>query len=124
VDQPKYGFTVPLADWFRADLADRYRDSVLTPDARLRDHLDQSVASEMLDEHERGLADHGHRLWLLLIFELWARRWLTNAPGSGHSAPVGLSSSSATQPPTILARSGAQTIRLSDRSRPGDLAET
>jgi hypothetical protein len=27
----------------------------------------------LLDEHESGRADHGHRLWCLLMLELWVR---------------------------------------------------
>ncbi len=76
VDQPKGGFSVPLASWFEADLGQVYRDAVLGPDARLRDHLDQPTAARLLDQHRSGTADHAHRLWLLLTFELWARRWL------------------------------------------------
>jgi asparagine synthase (glutamine-hydrolysing) len=80
LDQPKFGFTVPLGEWFRAGLGDRFREVVLAPDAQLRDHLDQSVAGQLLDDHEHGRGDHAHQLWALLVFELWARRWLTNAP--------------------------------------------
>jgi len=27
----------------------------------------------LLDEHDGGRADHGHRLWCLLMLELWVR---------------------------------------------------
>ena len=75
VDRPKGGFTVPLQAWFRSDLAAVYRDLVLGPDARLRDHLDQDVARTLLDSHLVRTRDNGRRLWLLLVFEMWARRW-------------------------------------------------
>ena len=65
-----------LEGWFRDELAGVYRDVVLAPDARLRDHLDQQVAAGMLAEHLGGRADLSRRMWLLLAFELWARRWL------------------------------------------------
>ena len=78
LDRPKYGFAAPLEGWFRSDLAGVYRDVVLAPDARLRDHLDQDVAATMLAEHLGGRADLSRRMWLLLAFELWARRWLEN----------------------------------------------
>ncbi len=99
LDQPKFGFTVPLGAWFRASLGDRYREVVLAPDAQLRSHLDQSVAATLLAQHERGSADNAHRLWLLLVFELWARRWLTQLPSASPSASAGaISSSAAGQP--------------------------
>jgi asparagine synthase (glutamine-hydrolysing) len=76
INRPKHGFAVPLGGWFRGPLGDVYRDTVLSPEAILRDHLDQEAAASLLDEHLGGAVDHGRRLWLLLSFELWARRWL------------------------------------------------
>jgi len=76
VDRPKMGFAAPIGDWFRGALGDRYEEMVLAPDAASRDHLDQSVARAMLLEHRGGQAEHDGRLWSLLMFELWARRWL------------------------------------------------
>ena len=34
-------------------------------------HLE--AVENLLDEHESGRADHGHRLWCLLMLELWVR---------------------------------------------------
>ena len=79
VNRPKHGFSVPLDAWFRGRLGDVYRDTVLSPGAMLRDHLDQGPAVALLDEHLTGGVDHGRRLWLLLSFELWARQWLRDS---------------------------------------------
>ncbi|MBA2373565.1 MAG: asparagine synthase (glutamine-hydrolyzing) [Chloroflexi bacterium] len=76
VDRPKMGFGVPVGSWFKGSLGDRFDELVLAQDARVRDHLDPSVAARLIAEHRVGLADNGARLWLLLMFELWARRWL------------------------------------------------
>ena len=75
VERPKYGFAAPLESWFRDDLAGVYRDLVLAPSAHLGSHLDKEVARSLLDEHVAGTAENGRRLWLLLAFELWSRRW-------------------------------------------------
>jgi asparagine synthase (glutamine-hydrolysing) len=85
VDRPKMGFAVPVADWFRGALGDRFRELVLAPDALSRDHMDVSAASEMLAEHRSGERSHDARLWLLLMFELWARRWSIPASGIAES---------------------------------------
>jgi asparagine synthase (glutamine-hydrolysing) len=76
VDRPKKGFGVPVGSWFRHELGDRFHDEVLAPDARSRDHLDQSAAADLLRAHRAGEVDNGARLWNLLMFEAWARRWL------------------------------------------------
>jgi len=82
VDRPKMGFGVPVGSWFRAALGDRFRELVLAPDSRSRDHLDTAVAARLLAEHQARQADHGHRLWVLLMFETWARTWSSPTPES------------------------------------------
>lgn len=76
VDRPKMGFAVPLAGWFRGQLGDHFQALVLAGDAASRDHLDSSVAADLLREHRSGASDHNYQLWLLLMFEMWARTWL------------------------------------------------
>jgi asparagine synthase (glutamine-hydrolysing) len=80
VDRPKRGFGVPIGSWFRSELGARFEEVALAPDAALRDHLDQGAAAKLLAEHRAGRHEHGHRLWSLLMFELWARRWLAPRP--------------------------------------------
>jgi asparagine synthase (glutamine-hydrolysing) len=77
VDRPKMGFGAPIGDWFRGALGSRFEELVLAPDAASRDHLDQSAARALLIDHRRGEAENDSQLWSLLMFELWARRWLT-----------------------------------------------
>jgi asparagine synthase (glutamine-hydrolysing) len=77
VDRPKMGFGVPIGTWFKGALGERYREVVLSADSRSRDHLDTNVAARLLKEHQDGHRDNGHRLWVLLMFELWLRRWMS-----------------------------------------------
>ncbi len=65
----KTGFGVPLRRWFRVDLRELARD-VLASD---RGWFRPEEVRRLLDEHETGRADHGHRLWCLLMLELWVR---------------------------------------------------
>jgi len=78
VERPKMGFAVPVADWFRGALGERFSELVLTPDSQSRDHLDLAPIAAMLRTHRAGQEDHAHRLWVILMFELWARTWLTS----------------------------------------------
>ena len=68
-DRGKTGFGVPLGRWFRSDLRELARD-VLPND---RGWFRPETVNRLLDEHESGSADHGHRLWCLLMLELWVR---------------------------------------------------
>ena len=65
----KSGFGVPLGRWFRSDLRDTAHD-LLSGD---RGWFRPETVRRLLDEHESGRADHGHRLWCLLMLELWVR---------------------------------------------------
>ncbi|HLY14025.1 MAG TPA: asparagine synthase (glutamine-hydrolyzing) [Candidatus Limnocylindrales bacterium] len=82
IDRPKMGFGVPIGGWFRGALGDRFQDFVLAPDAASRDQLDPAAAAHLLREHRSGQANHEHRLWMLLMYELWARTWLRGSSPS------------------------------------------
>ena len=75
----KTGFGIPLGDWFRGPLRELAGDTLLDARARAREQLQPSVVERMLHEHARGERDHGHRLWCLLVLELWQRSWLDAA---------------------------------------------
>jgi asparagine synthase (glutamine-hydrolysing) len=72
----KTGFGVPLGDWFRGPLRELAGDVLLGSRARARGQLRPEVVERLLSEHVRGERDHGHRLWCLLVLELWQRTWL------------------------------------------------
>ncbi len=65
----KTGFGVPLGRWFRSDLRDAAHDLLPSDPGWFR----PETVRRLLDEHESGHADHGHRLWCLLMLELWVR---------------------------------------------------
>ncbi len=68
---PKKGFGVPIDHWFRGELHDYVRDTLLSPSARLRSYLSQEYVRTLVGQHAAGRANHGHRLWTLLTFERW-----------------------------------------------------
>jgi asparagine synthase (glutamine-hydrolysing) len=65
----KLGFGVPLGRWFREDLRDLTHDVVRHD----RGWFSAAELRRLVDEHQSGRADHGHRLWCLLMLELWLR---------------------------------------------------
>ena len=75
LDRPKKGFGVPLARWFRGELAPLLRD-VCEPAALRRGGLVRPEAVQrLLDEHQAGRHDHRKKLYTLLVFLLWSRRY-------------------------------------------------
>lgn len=68
--RPKRGFQVPLAEWFRTELASYWKDHCLDSSAPLHRYVKPEEASRLFDENMRG-ADHGNRLWMLLALAVW-----------------------------------------------------
>ena len=67
----KTGFGVPLDRWFREELRPLAEDVLLGgPNRGL---FRRSELERLLREHRGRQADHGHRLWCLLVLELWQR---------------------------------------------------
>ncbi|MDH4346834.1 MAG: asparagine synthase C-terminal domain-containing protein, partial [Thermoleophilia bacterium] len=75
-DRRKTGFGVPLGTWLRGPLRDVAGDLLLDERARTRGRFRAGVVERLLTDHARGKRDHGHRLWCLLVLELWQRTWL------------------------------------------------
>jgi asparagine synthase (glutamine-hydrolysing) len=76
LNKKKQGFAIPLAEWFRTSLRDMIGDVVSSRTFRERGIFDQAVVQKCVAAHNRGNADHGEHLWLILTFELWAKRFL------------------------------------------------
>ena len=76
VTRPKMGFGVPLGHWFRNDLRELAHDVLLDRRACERGYLHPSEVRRYLDEHMSGRAHHDHRLWALLMLELWNRAFI------------------------------------------------
>jgi asparagine synthase (glutamine-hydrolysing) len=84
----KAGFGVPLSAWFRGELRPLAADVLLDATARGRGQLRTATVKRLLDEHVSGRVDHGHRLWCLVMLELWQRTWLDTAQPVAPAAAV------------------------------------
>jgi asparagine synthase (glutamine-hydrolysing) len=87
--RPKMGFGVPLAAWFRGELAGMARDILLDRRSLERGYFRPGAVEGLLAEHASGKFDHAYRLWGLLVLELWHRTWLDGpAPAALAGATV------------------------------------
>jgi len=87
--RPKTGFGVPLDAWFRGELREFVRDTLLSRSAALRTYIRPDGLERLIDAHQRGRANVGHRLWTLVCFERWLQQlpvW-TARQGSGTMRP-------------------------------------
>ena len=72
--QPKRGFGLPVAGWFRGPLRDYARD-LLAGGRVSRDVARPEAIRALLADHESGRADHGKRIFALVMLELWLQRY-------------------------------------------------
>jgi asparagine synthase (glutamine-hydrolysing) len=76
LDRRKQGFGVPIDVWFRSSSREMFANVLLSARARQRGYFEPRFVERLVREHETGRRDHAARLWALLVFELWHRRYL------------------------------------------------
>jgi asparagine synthase (glutamine-hydrolysing) len=80
LDRPKQGFEIPVDAWLRGPLRETVEETVMEPNARVADLIDQTEARKLYRAHLRGTGRHGGVLWSLLVLARWAERYLSAAP--------------------------------------------
>ncbi len=83
----KQGFAVPIGHWFRYDLRQVVYDVLLDPKTLARGILDGEKMRTLLDEHVSGRVNHRHRIWELLMLELWFRTYI-DRPRAALAGPA------------------------------------
>lgn len=75
----KMGFGVPVGRWFRGELREEVAAILLDPATLARGLFRPERIRDLIAEHASGRREHGHRLWALLMLELWMREYLDAA---------------------------------------------
>lgn len=76
LDRRKMGFGVPIGHWFRGKLQPLLRETVLSEKALNRGLFKPEEVRQLVELHTRGERDNSHRLWTLLMLELWFERFI------------------------------------------------
>jgi asparagine synthase (glutamine-hydrolysing) len=71
IERPKKGFGMPVARWVKGELRLLVRETFTEERLRRRGLFNPAFVQQLLNEHERGVADHRKLIWTLLMFELW-----------------------------------------------------
>jgi asparagine synthase (glutamine-hydrolysing) len=76
-ERPKMGFSIPIGHWFRNTLKPLMLDYL--SEARLRSEgiFNPIFVNHIITEHLAGKANHQHRIWSLLVWQMWRERWLS-----------------------------------------------
>ncbi len=81
VTRKKMGFPVPIGRWLRGAFSHIVDEYVLSERARAREIFDGEFVGELAARHRAG-EDHSERLWALINFEIWQRRFFDSEPAS------------------------------------------
>jgi asparagine synthase (glutamine-hydrolysing) len=76
VYRQKMGFGVPIGKWFRGEMKSFVRSVLLSDKSLKRGITDPAVVTRWVNEHETAAADHTHRIWGLLMLELWFQQFI------------------------------------------------
>jgi asparagine synthase (glutamine-hydrolysing) len=82
--QRKQGFTIPISAWLKDQLRALAGQILLSKSLEKRDLFNKKRLQWMLEEHQNGRQELGHRIWSLVVFEIWARLYLDEKV---HSTP-------------------------------------
>ncbi len=73
----KMGFPVPIGKWFRNEYKHLIDEYVLSERALARGVFQADFVRNLAERHRQG-ENHDERLWALLNFEMWQRRFIDN----------------------------------------------
>ena len=71
----KMGFPVPVGSWFRNEFRHIVEENVLSERALNRGIFNADFVKQIASEHNAG-ANHDERIWFLVNFEIWQRRFI------------------------------------------------
>ncbi len=86
--RPKLGFNIPYKNWLRTDLRGLMLDALAPTRLRQQGIFDPVYVQSLIDEHLSVKRDHAHKLWQLLMFQLWAERYLSTSVTAPKSSLV------------------------------------
>jgi len=72
----KQGFTIPIAQWLRGGMGEKVKEIFTSKSFASRGVIRPSRALHLLEMHRSGAFNLGHRIWSIVILEMWFRVWM------------------------------------------------
>ena len=79
----KHGFDVPIGEWLRGPLREPLLEVLGEGNLQAGGWFAPLPVTALVGEHLAGQGEHGERLWLLLVTELWRRQVWARPPEVG-----------------------------------------
>ncbi len=74
--RPKEGFSIPIKNWLKEDLKDLMLDTLSEKNIKSDGYFNYPYVKRLMDEHLNNRANHSHRLWTLILFNMWKKNFL------------------------------------------------
>jgi asparagine synthase (glutamine-hydrolysing) len=103
LERPKWGFRVPLAEWFRGSLRSTVYDYLTSSRGLCARFGDVNRVRRVLDMHDAGVQDANLTLWTLLAAEVWYQDVFLSRDVSRRGTSLGGSGAAASGLPTAAA---------------------
>jgi asparagine synthase (glutamine-hydrolysing) len=76
IHRRKMGFGVPIGEWFRKEMKSFVYEVLLSEKSLGRGYFKQEAIADIVTKHIEGRADHAHKIWALIMLELWHKRFI------------------------------------------------
>ena len=76
MDRPKTGFEIPLAEWGKTNLQD-YFNSYLSKPMLEQSGLNSNFVAKLLKHYNSGNKNLWTHIWLVLMYQMWYRQWVS-----------------------------------------------
>jgi asparagine synthase (glutamine-hydrolysing) len=67
----KEGFSIPMKNWLKDELRPLLLDALSPDRVRRRGYFNAVYIERLISEHLAGTQNHSHKLWPLVLFEIW-----------------------------------------------------
>ena len=71
IERGKEGFSIPIKTWLKQELKPMMMEALSEKNVREKGYFSPVYVNTLIDEHLRGVENHSHRLWALMVFHLW-----------------------------------------------------
>ncbi len=72
----KEGFSIPIKNWIMQELRPLLLDTLSESRIKKRGYFRPEYVQQLIQEHLSGKENHSHRLWALMVFEIWHQMYI------------------------------------------------
>jgi len=76
IDRRKEGFSIPIKNWLKTDLKDLMMETLSEKRVKESGLFNHDAVQKMIREHLNNTQNHAHRLWSLILFNIWREKFL------------------------------------------------